>query len=89
MDQAKVEYYFKLLMEEGLKLDTTDPDLKDTPKRVAKMFVKEFFSGRHGEFDAFSLSPNKKEYNQIVMLDKLGFFIFPTSTLLGLLNQHA
>lgn len=35
MNQAKVEEYFGKLLTEGLGLDLSDPNLKDTPKRVA------------------------------------------------------
>src|SRR5882672_10597613 len=39
-----IERHFKIIME-TLGLDLTDDSLKETPKRIAKMFVKEIFSG--------------------------------------------
>lgn len=46
----KIEYHFASIME-ALGLDLTDDSLHGTPKRVAKMYVKEIFSG---------LNPNNK-----------------------------
>ncbi len=39
-----IEYHFAQIMQ-TLGLDLTQPSLADTPKRVAKMYVDEFFSG--------------------------------------------
>lgn len=47
---AKIEVHFKEIME-TLGLDLTDDSLRNTPNRVAKMFVKEIFGG---------LNPDKK-----------------------------
>lgn len=66
-------FYFRKLMEEGLGLDLTNPNFKPTPKRVARMFCKEFFNGQHKEFTDFALSKNKRGYNQIIMLDNIHF----------------
>ena len=41
---AKIEAHFREIML-TLGLDLTDDSLKGTPKRVAKMYVKEIFSG--------------------------------------------
>jgi GTP cyclohydrolase IA len=46
-DQEKmlaIEHHFQAIMEE-MGLDMTDDSLKGTPHRVAKMFIKEIFSG--------------------------------------------
>jgi GTP cyclohydrolase I len=50
-DELKIELIenkFKDIME-ILDLDLTDESLKDTPKRVAKMYVTETFSGLNPE----------------------------------------
>jgi GTP cyclohydrolase IA len=39
-----IEHHFQAIMEE-MGLDMTDDSLKGTPHRVAKMFIKEIFSG--------------------------------------------
>lgn len=41
---AKISFHFKKIME-TLGLDLEDDSLKDTPKRVAKMYIQEIFSG--------------------------------------------
>lgn len=41
---TQIEGHFEKIMD-ILGLDLTDDSLKDTPKRVAKMYVKEIFSG--------------------------------------------
>ena len=41
---AKIQEHFTAIME-TLGLDLTDDSLSQTPKRVAKMYVKEIFSG--------------------------------------------
>ena len=46
----KIAAHFKAIME-TLGLDLSDDSLKETPKRVAKMYVSEIFSG---------LNPNNK-----------------------------
>jgi len=71
--QAAVEHYFRLLMTEGLGLDLSDPNLLDTPKRVAKMYCQEFFRGIGEEFNGCKTFPNKKKYDQIIMLDRIDF----------------
>jgi GTP cyclohydrolase I len=40
----KIQEHFKAIME-TLGLDLTDDSLKNTPNRVAKMYVKEFLVG--------------------------------------------
>ena len=40
----RIEHHFAQIMKE-LDLDLTDDSLKDTPRRVAKMYVNEIFAG--------------------------------------------
>jgi len=42
--KEKISYLFKQIML-VMGLDLTDDSLKDTPKRVAKMYIDEIFSG--------------------------------------------
>ena len=44
----KIEHHFSKIMD-ILGLDLNDDSLQDTPKRVAKMYVKEIFSGLNPE----------------------------------------
>jgi GTP cyclohydrolase I len=51
-----------------LGLDLTDDSLKGTPKRVAKMMVKELFGGLHPDREpSASTFENKYEYNQMLV----------------------
>lgn len=59
--------HFKVIME-TLGLDMTDDSLKDTPGRVAKMYVKEIFSGLNPENNpGISLFENKYMYNKMLV----------------------
>jgi GTP cyclohydrolase I len=73
MDQKNVEKYFKKLMEKGLNLDLSKSDFKPTPARVAKMYCQELFKGQHKDFTDFALSKNKRNYNQIIVMDNIHF----------------
>ena len=73
MNMEKTEYYFCKLMEEGLGLNLSDPNLIDTPARVAKMYCNEFFSCVGKEFDNFKSFPNTRGIKDIILLDKIHF----------------
>lgn len=52
---------------ETLGLDLTDDSLAETPHRIAKMYVREIFSGLdYGEFPKLSLIENKMGVNEMV-----------------------
>jgi GTP cyclohydrolase I len=69
-DESKIrliERHFSAILE-TLGLDLTDDSLKDTPKRVAKMYVKELFSGLNPiNKPAIALFENPFRYNQMVV----------------------
>ena len=73
MDEPLVEYYFEKLLREGLGLNTSDPNLSGTPRRVAKMYCREFLSSVGEEYCDFKSFPNIYGYNQIIMLDRIFF----------------
>src|SRR3954468_10016065 len=51
-----------------LGLDMSDDSLKDTPKRVAKMYVKEIFSGlNEANEPSISLFENKYGYGEMLV----------------------
>jgi GTP cyclohydrolase IA len=63
------------IMKEGLELDMNDASLKDTPNRVAKMYVNEIFSGLDNKNEPkFTTFPNDYEYNQIVVLKNISVY---------------
>ncbi|TAH03064.1 MAG: GTP cyclohydrolase I FolE [Sphingobacteriales bacterium] len=69
-----IEKHFKSIME-ILGLDLTDDSLRGTPKRVAKMYVKEVFSGLNpaNKPDA-KLFDNKYQYNQMLVEKNITLF---------------
>lgn len=70
----KIAYHFKEIMH-TLGLDLTDDSLKGTPNRVAKMYVKEIFSGLHpNNKPKIALFDNKYQYNQMLVEKDITFF---------------
>jgi GTP cyclohydrolase I len=69
-DKSKIhliERHFSEIMN-ILGLDLSDDSIKDTPHRVAKMFVKEVFSGLNPENKPdIKLFENKFNYNQMLV----------------------
>lgn len=76
-DAAKIEqiaYHFQQIMQ-TLGLDLTDDSLKGTPRRVAKMYVKEIFSGLDPKNKpSITLFENKYQYNQILVEKDITFY---------------
>ncbi|NEN22081.1 GTP cyclohydrolase I FolE [Cryomorpha ignava] len=63
----RISHHFREIMD-TLGLDLTDDSLKGTPARVAKMYVKEIFSGLNPENKpAATLFENKFGYNQMLV----------------------
>lgn len=59
---------------ETLGLNLTDDSLKGTPKRVAKMFVKEIFGGLHpNKKPSASTFDNKYKYGEMLVEKTLLF----------------
>jgi len=64
---AQIEKSMRSILE-TLGLDLTDDSLKNTPLRVAKMYVKEIFSGLDPKNKpAITLFENKYKYNQMLV----------------------
>lgn len=63
----KIQEHFAIIME-TLGLDLTDDSLKGTPHRVAKMYVKEIFSGLNPKNKpSISTFENKYQYKEILI----------------------
>lgn len=57
---------------EALGLDLTDDSLQDTPKRIAKMYVDEIFSGLdYSHFPKISVIENKMQVDEMVLVDQI------------------
>jgi len=71
---AQIEYHFRQIME-TLGLDLTDDSLKGTPKRVAKMYIKEIFSGLDPKnMPSVALFENKYQYNDMLVEKNITFY---------------
>jgi len=70
----KIEQHFGAIMD-ILGLDRTDDSLSGTPHRVAKMYVKEIFSGLLPENRPdIKLFENKYHYNEMLVEKNITFF---------------
>lgn len=74
LKMALIEDHFKEIMS-ILGLDLTDDSLKGTPKRVAKMYVKEIFSGLNpANKPKIALFENKYSYNEMLIEKDITLF---------------
>jgi len=76
-DEEKIEKiasHFAEIMD-ALGLDRNDDSLSGTPRRVAKMYVKEIFSGLNPEnFPDIKLFDNKYNYDQMLVEKNIVFY---------------
>jgi GTP cyclohydrolase I len=69
-----IEGHFKEIMH-TLGLDLKDDSLKNTPRRVAKMYVKEIFSGLNpANKPTITLFENKYGYNQMLVVKDISLY---------------
>jgi GTP cyclohydrolase I len=67
----KIKHHFSEIMT-TLGLDLNDDSLRDTPKRVAKMYVNEIFSGLDTKnFPKITTIENKMNYDQMVCVQDI------------------
>ena len=72
--KEKIEILFAEIMQ-VMGLDLTDDSLKGTPKRVAKMYIEEIFSGLNLENKPkIALFDNKYQYNQMLVEKNISFY---------------
>lgn len=69
MQKPDIEEVEKAVEEflETLNLDLDDPNLQETPHRIAKSYVNELFCGLYDEEPQIKTFPNEKEYDQMVV----------------------
>lgn len=71
---VQISRHFEHIMD-ILGLDLTDDSLRDTPQRVAKMFVRETFSGLNpANKPEVTLFENKYKYNQMVVEKNISLY---------------
>ena len=74
IDQEAIASYMKQILDSGLGLDLQDPNLRGTPERIARMFAEMFSSVDRPEgFVNLTTFPNRNNYEQIIMLDRIHF----------------
>lgn len=66
-----IQFHFAAIMK-TLGLDLTDDSLRDTPKRIAKMYVNEVFGGLSAaNFPKMTVIENKMQYDQMVCVQNI------------------
>jgi len=71
---TKIEAHFREIMV-TLGLDLTDDSLRGTPKRVAKMYIEEIFSGLNPKNEPkVALFENKYGYNEMLIEKNISFY---------------
>ncbi|MFY0594361.1 GTP cyclohydrolase I FolE [Roseivirga sp.] len=74
LKMSLIEDKFRDIMD-IMGLDLTDDSLKGTPKRVAKMYIKEIFSGLNPENKPkIALFENKYQYNEMLVEKDITFY---------------
>jgi len=72
--ERMIACYFKKIME-VIGLNMEDDSLKETPRRVAKMYVREIFAGLNPKNKpAITLFDNKFSYNQMLVEKDISFY---------------
>lgn len=72
--EAQIETHFRSIME-IMGLDLTDDSLQGTPKRVAKMYIQEIFSGLNpANKPSVALFDNKYKYNEMLIEKNISFY---------------
>jgi len=72
IDLSLLEKFIEQTLSQGLGLDLTDPNLAETPQRIARMY-EELFAGVGKEFDGFTLFPNTKNYDELIISERIDF----------------
>ena len=72
--KEKIAHLFSQIMD-VMGLDLTDDSLQGTPKRVAKMYIDEIFSGLNpANKPKVALFTNKYKYNQMLVEKNITFY---------------
>lgn len=72
--QAKIQEHFTGIMR-ALDLDLSDDSLKDTPRRIAKMYVREIFCGLdYRQFPKITVVDNKMQVDEMIKIRGIELF---------------
>ncbi|MSS72145.1 MAG: GTP cyclohydrolase I FolE [Candidatus Latescibacteria bacterium] len=69
----RISFHVKEMMK-VLGLDLQDPNMKDTPRRVAKMYIEIFGGLENGNEPKITTFPNDEHYSNMVMVKDISFF---------------
>jgi GTP cyclohydrolase IA len=72
MNQEVVAECISRLIREGLGLDLNDPNLSETPNRIAKMYCKELITAFDTEPPNIKSFPSE-HYDEIIMFDNIPY----------------
>ena len=70
--QNDLEENFRVMLH-LLKIDIFDPQVKDTPRRLAKMYVEEIFKGRYEKMPNLTTFPNSKNVDELFIVGPIAF----------------
>lgn len=70
---ARIAGHVRGILEE-LGLDLSEPNLRDTDRRVARLYAEMFHGLREGAEPAITTFPNEEGYSAMVMEKKIPFF---------------
>lgn len=73
MNEALIEQAMASIICDGLGLDLSDPNLCNTPRRVARMYCQEFFKNVGKEFTKVTCFPAPAVSRDIIMFDNIDF----------------
>jgi GTP cyclohydrolase IA len=69
--KEKIEHHMREILT-LMSLDLTDDSLSDTPKRIAKMYVDEIFSGLdYSNFPKITVIENKMKFDEMVKVNNI------------------
>jgi len=69
----KVAFHMRRIID-ALGLDINDPNLRDTDKRVAKMYLEMFSGLQEAAEPRITTFPNEEGYNEMVMVKDVPFY---------------
>lgn len=70
--KEQIEHHMRSILE-LMSLDLKDDSLVDTPKRIAKMYVDEIFSGLdYSNFPKITVIENKMKFDEMVKVKNIG-----------------
>ena len=67
MIEERLRSHFEAILDD-LRIDVSDPNTKETPARIAKMYVREVFKGRFASPPKLKVFPNKKRLDELTVV---------------------